>query len=120
MIITRKAIPRRTVLKGIGITLGLPLLDSMVSALTPLAAQTAAMPARRFSVIYVAHGASPGYWVPATEGTKYELTQPLQPLAAFRDRMLVLTGLDNSVAIARTGDPRGGHGRMAPAFMSGV
>jgi hypothetical protein len=119
MIIVKKAIPRRAVLKGLGATLSLPLLDSMVPALTPLA-RTAARPVQRFTVIYVAHGASPGYWIPATEGPAYELTPPLKPLAAFRDRMLVLTGIDNEVAMARTGDPRGGHGRMAPAFMSGV
>jgi Protein of unknown function (DUF1552) len=91
----------------------------MVPAFTPIA-QTAAKPIQRFGVIYVAHGASPGYWVPATEGADYELTRPLKPLAPFRDRMLVLSGIDNAVAMARTGDPRGGHGRMAPAFMSGV
>src|SRR5579871_4006022 len=120
MIVSKKAIGRRTVLKGLGVTLGLPILDSMIPALTPLKAQTATAPAHRFSVIYVAHGASPGHWVPAADGPNYELTEPLQSVTAFRDRVLVLSGIDNSVAIARTGDPRGGHGRMAPAFMSGV
>lgn len=119
MMITKRAIPRRTVLRGLGTTIALPLLESMVPAMSALA-KTAANPVRRFSVIYVAHGAAPGYWVPKTEGAAYELTQPLEPLAAFRDQMLVLTGIDNVVAMAREGDPRGGHGRMAPAFMSGV
>src|SRR5439155_2127119 len=117
-IISKIAIPRRTVLRGLGTTLALPLLDAMFPALTALA-ETAKSP-RRFSVTYVAHGASPGYWVPSTEGAAYELTKPLQPLATFRDRVLVLTGIDNEVAMARAGDPRGGHGRMAPAFMSGI
>jgi uncharacterized protein DUF1552 len=118
MIISKKAIPRRTILRGLGTTLALPLLDAMVPAMTVFAA--AAPTPRRFSVTYVAHGASPGYWIPAAEGAGYELTKPLMPLAAFKDRMLVLSGIDNDVAMARTGDPRGGHGRMAPAFMSGV
>jgi len=118
MFITKKAINRRTVLKGLGVTVALPFLDSMVSA-APQADSTV-KPAKRYSVIYVAHGRSPGYWAPASEGPSYELTKPLVPLAAFRDRMLVLTGIDNSVSIARAGDPRGGHGRMAPGWMSGV
>ncbi len=117
--ITKKALSRRTVLRGLGTTLALPLLDSMVPALSALAKTAGAAP-RRFSVTYVAHGSSPGYWVPKTEGAAYELTQPLEPLAKFRDRMLVLSGIDNEVAMQRPGDPRGGHGRMAPAFMCGV
>lgn len=119
MIIGKKAIPRRTILKGIGTSLALPFLDSMVPALTALA-RTDARIVRRFSVIYAAHGVAPGYWVPKTVGADYELTLPLQPLAKFRDRMAVISGLDNDVALQRPGDPRGGHGRMAPAFMCGV
>src|SRR5260221_6495624 len=119
MIVTKTAISRRTVLRGLGATLALPLLDAMVPALTA-AAQTAAKPVTRFSITYVAHGASPGYFIPGTEGPNYEVTPILKPVEAHRDRSLVLTGIDNEVAMARTGDPRGGHGRMAPAFMSGV
>ncbi|PYR33557.1 MAG: hypothetical protein DMF90_20360 [Acidobacteria bacterium] len=119
MIITKTALSRRTVLRGLGTTLALPLLDGMVPALAALAKTAAAGP-RRFSVIYVAHGTAPGYWVPKNEGPAYELTTPLEPLAKFRDRMLVLSGIDNDVALQRPGDPRGGHGRMAPAFMCGV
>ena len=118
MFLTKKVISRCSVLRGIGVTVGLPLLDSMVPALAT-AAETV-KPAARFSVTYVPYGRSPGYWTPATEGPDYEMTMPLKPLEAFKDRMLVLTGIDNSVALQRTGDPRGGHGRMAPAFMSGV
>ena len=119
MIITKKAIPRRTILRGLGTTLALPLLDSMVPALSALA-RTDGKAVRRFSVIYASHGVAPGYWTPKTEGADYELTLPLQPLASFRDRMVVISGLDNDVALQRPGDPRGGHGRMAPAFMCGV
>jgi hypothetical protein len=119
VIITRMAIPRRTVLRGLGTTLALPLLESMVPALAALA-KTDAKVARRFSVMYVAHGYAPGYWIPKNDGPSYDLTLPLQPLAGFKDRMLLLSGVDNAAALQRPGDPRGGHGRMAPAFMCGV
>jgi hypothetical protein len=119
VIITKKAIGRRTVLRGLGTTLALPLLESMMPALTALAKSDAKV-ARRFSVMYVSHGYAPGFWIPKTDGPNYELTQPLQPLAKFRDRMLLLSGVDNAAALQRPGDPRGGHGRMAPAFMCGV
>jgi hypothetical protein len=119
MIITKKAVPRRTVLRGLGTALALPLLDSMVPALTAVA-QTPGKSVRRFGLTYVAHGAAPGHWTPEADGVAYELTAPLLTLTPFKDRMLLLSGIDNVVAMARAGDPRGGHGRMAPAFMSGV
>ncbi len=119
MFITQKAMSRRTVLRGLGATVALPFLDSMVPAWSAAARATQAMP-RRFTVMYVAHGYSPGYWLPDTQGTDYALTQPLQPLAKFRDRMLLLSGIDNDVALQRPADPRGGHGRMVPGFMCGV
>lgn len=119
MIITKMAIPRRTILRGLGTTLALPFLDSMVPALSALAG-TAAAPIRRFGVVYASHGYAPGYWIPKTEGPSYELTLPLRPLEKYRERMLVLSGLDNASALQKAGDPRGGHGRMAPAFMCGV
>ena len=118
MIITKKVIPRRVVLRGLGTAVALPLLESMVPAMTALA-KTPAKPVQRLTVIYVAHGAAPGYFVPATEGTGYELTAALAPLKALKNDVLVLTGIDNPVAMAREGEPRGGHGRIAPAFMSG-
>jgi hypothetical protein len=117
--ITKRGIPRRTVLRGLGTTLALPLLDAMVPALTALA-KTDGKPVRRFTVIYASHGYAPGYWIPQSDGVGYELTPPLAPLAKFRDRMIVMSGIDNDVALQRPGDPRGGHGRMAPAFMCGI
>ena len=92
MIITKNAIPRRTVLRGIGATLGLPLLDSMVPALTALAA-TPAKGAMRFGAVYVPNGMVMQNWTPASEGAVFELTPTLQPLAPYRDQMLVLSGL---------------------------
>ena len=119
MIITKKAIGRRTVLRGLGTALALPLLDGMVPALTARA-KTAARPVRRFGITYTGNGVAPGFYEPAAEGAAYELTPILQPLAPFRDRALVLTGIDNPIAEALEGEPRGGHGRIPAAFMSGV
>jgi Protein of unknown function (DUF1552) len=119
VIITKKAIPRRTVLRGLGATLALPLLDSMVPALTALR-YTAAKPVNRLGLVYVPMGAVMSNWTPATEGGEFECTPILQPLAPFQDRLLVLTGLDNEPAVARLGEPAGGHGRIGGAFLTGV
>jgi hypothetical protein len=119
MVITKQAIPRRTILRGFGAALALPLLDGMVPALSALA-KTAAKPIRRLAITYSGNGIAPGFFEPATEGAAYELTPILQPLAPFRDRALVLTGIDNPIAEALEGEPRGGHGRIPAAFMSGV
>ena len=94
MIITKKAIPRRTVLRGLGATLALPLLDSMVPALTALG-QTAAAATKRLGIVYVPNGIVMEHWTPAVEGAAFEFTPILQPLAPFRDHLLVVTGLHN-------------------------
>jgi hypothetical protein len=103
MIITRKAISRRTMLRGLGVTLGLPLLDAMVPALTALA-KTAAKPVTRFGAIYIPNGVLPGSWYPQTEGSAFEFSPTLKPLEPFRDRLLVLSGLD-STTVPQPGDP---------------
>ena len=72
MIITKKCLPRRTVLRGLGAALALPWLDSMVPALTALA--KSAVPARRLGVFYVPNGMSMGYWSPKAEGAKFYTT----------------------------------------------
>jgi hypothetical protein len=92
MMITRKAIPRRAVLRGLGATLALPLLDSMVPALTALA-QTAASPITRFGVMYTVNGMIMEKWTPAAEGAGFELTPTLGALAPFREQFSVLSGL---------------------------
>jgi hypothetical protein len=119
MMITRKAIPRRTVLRGLGTALALPLLDGMVPALTALRA-SAAKARIRLGIVYVPHGAVMANWTPAAEGTSFELSPILQPLAPFRDRLVILTGLDNKPAQALQGEPAGGHGRIGAAFLTGV
>jgi hypothetical protein len=83
-----KSLPRRTVLRGLGTALSLPFLDAMLPA-----ARAAAKPAHRFQAFYVPNGMAMEYWSPKTEGKDFELTPILEPLAPYRDRMLVLSGI---------------------------
>jgi hypothetical protein len=92
MFITKKSISRRAVLRGAGVALGLPLLDSMIPAQTPLA-KTAAVPPTRFAGIFVPHGMAPGYWVPDKVGEGFEFTPILKPLEPFRDNTVIMSGL---------------------------
>ena len=80
MMITRKAIPRRTVLRGAGAALALPLLDGMVPALTALA-KTPARRVSRFCAVYVPNGIIMKGWTPAAEGSAFELSPTLKPIA---------------------------------------
>ena len=96
MIITKMAMPRRTrTARPRRRMLALPLLDSMVPALSTLA-KTAAKPVRRFAVTYHGNGVAHGYFAPKTEGLAYETTPILTPLEPFRKRITVLSGIDNS------------------------
>ena len=104
MMIMKKALSRRTMLKGLGVSLSLPLLDAMVPALTALE-RTAATPALRFGAVYVPNGVIPGQWFPNAEGAGFEFSPTLKPLESFRDRLLVVSGLDRasaSTTITRT------------------
>jgi hypothetical protein len=94
MMITKKAIARRTVLRGIGATIALPLLDGMVPALSALA-RTPASPKQRFGFIYVPHGSIMREWTPTQEGANFEFSSILKPLESFRDTLTVLTNLSN-------------------------
>jgi hypothetical protein len=114
MLIKKIALPRRTFIRGMGAAVALPFLDAMVPALT---AQTKGAP--RFTAIYCGNGANMFDWTPAAEGVGFELSPSLTPLAPFRDRLLVVTGLDNYQATDQ-GDVGGQHPRAAPAFMSCV
>ena len=73
MFISKKHLSRRTFLRGAGVTLGLPLLESMVPAATALA-QTAANPKSRLCGIYIPHGATMDKWTPAAQGTGFEFS----------------------------------------------
>jgi hypothetical protein len=123
MFITKKAISRRTVLRGIGTTLALPLLDGMVPALTALQ-KTAGKPAMRFGAIYAPMGMVMESWTPKTVGTGFEITPILQPLAAHRAAMTVVSGLDGAGAghpgatVAFLTDTRAGQGAGIRAGVS--
>ena len=119
MMIFKRAIPRRTFLRGMGATLALPLLDGMVPAFAA-AAETAALQATRFSVVYLANGVIMDKWTPATEGSAFELTPILEPLAPFRDRLLVLSGFASKPALALPDESSGPHTRSSSAFLTGV
>src|SRR5580765_5414973 len=99
MFISKTHLPRRTFLRGLGATIALPLVDAMVPALSALA-QSAARPVRRLGVVYAPNGMNIWRWKPATDGARFELTPLLEPLAPFRDRLLVLSGLSNKEADA--------------------
>jgi hypothetical protein len=116
MMITRKAIPRRTMLRGMGATLALPLLDGMVPALTALQ-RTAARPVTRFGVMYIVNGMVMQNWTPVAEGAAFELTPTLSALAPFRDRLLVLSGL---ACVPTPGRPGGAHAKASTRFLTDV
>ncbi|HEY7171018.1 MAG TPA: DUF1552 domain-containing protein [Vicinamibacterales bacterium] len=120
MIVSRKAIPRRTVLRGIGTALALPLLDSMVPALSALR-NTPAKPTRRFGVVYTPNGMVMPSWTPAADGDAFEFTPTLKPLEPFRDRVMVLTGLSSKPpANSPAGAAAGVHARASTRFMTHV
>ena len=93
MFVTRRSVPRRTMLRGLGATLALPLLDAMVPALTATA-QTAAAPTRRFGAVFVPMGERPSHWTPTTTGSNFEFSPILQPLESFRDSLTVVSNVD--------------------------
>ena len=97
MIITKRYLPRRTVLRGLGASLALPLLDGMVPALSAQRG-TAADPVRRFGAIYVPNGVEMRSWIPATEGKSFELPPILAPLEPVRGEINVRTGLADKPA----------------------
>jgi hypothetical protein len=117
MVITKMAIPRRTVLRGLGATLALPLLDSMVPAFA--SAQSAAAPVKRLGVVYVPNGVVMKNWTPAAEGA-LELSPTLEPLGPYKDRVLVLSGLNSKPPAGLTGANIGVHARAATRFLTDV
>ncbi len=110
MFITKKALPRRTVLRGLGATLALPLLEAMVPAMTA-SAKTVANPPKRFGVVFVPLGERPGFWTPPNVGSDFEFTPILKPLEKFRDHMTVVSEMC---------DPIDGHAVTVSAWLSGA
>ena len=117
MFITKKYLPRRAVLRGLGAAVALPLLDGMIPALTAQR-RTAAAPVRRFGIFYVPNGMSMPYWFPQKEGPFTELPPTLQSLSAFKDRVLLCGGLDDESANLVKGG--GDHARSAGTFLTCV
>ena len=121
MFLTKKQLSRRTLLRGMGATVALPFLESMVGAQTPVA-KSAASPKTRFACVYVPHGATMDKWTPATEGTGFAFTEILKPLEPYRDRLNVVSGLAHPfVAGAGGADVSAGanHTRAAAVFLTG-
>lgn len=118
MIITKKSLPRRAFLRGFGTAVALPFLDAMAPALTALN-RSGAKPVLRLAFLYVPNGIIMKDWTPKTEGAGFEFTPTLKPVEPFRDRMLVLSGLDqyNGQAL---GDGPGDHARAGATWLTGV
>lgn len=94
MFITKKHLPRRMFLRGLGVTVALPFLNSMVPAATALA-QTAANPKLRMGFIYFPHGAIMDSWTPKTSGKDFAISPILQPLEPFRKQLTIVSGMEN-------------------------
>jgi hypothetical protein len=117
--VTRKHLPRRTFLRGAGVTLSLPLLESMVPALTALA-QTAAKPRLRIGFCFMPHGAVMANWTPATEGA-LQLSPILAPLEAYKNQVVVVSNLAHAMAGPQgPGDNGGDHTRCPAVFLNGI
>src|SRR2546425_7683795 len=111
MIITKKALPRRTFLRGMGASLALPLLDAMVPSMTALA-KTPADPVRRLGFVYIPMGCDITRWTPPSEGRLVELSHALQSLAPVTDQLTVITNLELKNAYPGT------HATSNAAFLS--
>lgn len=122
MFITKKHLSRRTLLRGAGTAVALPLLDAMIPAATALA-QTAASPMPRLGCIYIPHGATMAKWTPAQEGKNFAFSEILAPLESYRDQLCVISGLANEPVGPWEGEDSGGaqnHSRAAAAFLTGA
>jgi hypothetical protein len=113
MFLTKKALPRRTFLRGMGVTVALPLLDAMLPAATALA-QTPGVRPSRVGFIYVPHGADMASWTPAASGTQFELSPTLSTLESFKDSMVVISNL------RRAGGQAEMHAAAASGWLSGA
>ncbi len=106
MFISKMKLSRRTVLRGMGAALSLPMLEAMVPALS-----AAPAPVTRFGVVFVPLGERPGYWEPKTVGKNFEFNVIMKPVEQFRDQLTVVTELC---------DPLDGHATTVSAWLSGA
>ncbi len=114
MIITRKHLHRRTFLQGLGTAIALPMLDAMTPALSP-----AAKPIVRLGFVYVPNGVIMDKWTPVAEGANFAFKSTMKPLEAYRERLLVLSGLAQVQGRA-LGDGAGDHARAGATWLTGV
>ena len=119
MTIFKKAIPRRTFLKGAGTMLGLPVLNSMVPAFASSPYPPGQAPVR-LGVVYVPNGIIMEKWTPAAEGANFELAPIMESLAPVKDQVLVLSGLNHLKANPAAGEGAGDHQRASSVFLTGV
>ena len=117
MIISKKMLPRRTVLRGLGTALALPMLDAMVPALSGISGR-AAEPVRRLGWVYCPNGMAMDAWMPAAKES-LDLSTTLSPLAPYRDQTVVVSGLAQGQAEA-LGDGNGEHTRATATWLNGV
>jgi hypothetical protein len=115
MFITKRALSRRTILRGIGATVALPLLDSMVPAFTALA-QSPARPRTRFGAVYFPNGAIVEQWIPDEVGAGFTFKPILKPLEKFQDQIVLVSNLTRSHPGSQVGD----HAVSAAGFLTGV
>jgi hypothetical protein len=118
MIITKKALPRRMFLRGLGAAVAVPFLDSMTPALAAANDASKVAPLR-MAFLYVPNGIIMKDWTPEADGKTFEFTKTLQPLAEFREQTLVLTGLDHYNGQS-LGDGAGDHARAGATWLTGV
>jgi len=116
--IFKKALPRRTFLRGMGAALALPYLDSMIPAFAS-AAEIASVDAKRLFFITVPNGIIMDKWTPSGEGPDLQLSPTLEPLAPFKNRMAVISGLANNEAHKLEGEIAGEHPRACGAYLTG-
>jgi hypothetical protein len=117
-VITGKHLHRRTFLRGLGVAIGLPLLDSMSPAFAAPARAAAKSPTR-MAFVYVPNGIIMPEWIPDEEGSRFSMKSVMEPMEAHRDRTLVLTGLTQNGGRA-LGDGPGDHARAASSFLTGM
>jgi len=119
MFITKRHLDRRTFLRGAGVCVSLPFLDSMAPAQTPVA-RTSAAAKSRLSCIYVPHGATMDKWTPAAEGKGFAFMETLAPLEKYRDRINVVSNTAHAAAAGVNSDAGADHTRSAAVFLSGA
>jgi hypothetical protein len=115
MLITGKALPRRTFLRGMGAAVGLPFLDAM----TPAVLRATTKAPLRMAFVYVPNGIDMRHWNPPYEGKFQELPRILKPLEPFKDDVLMLGNLTHNNGRALL-DGAGDHGRCCGAYLTGV